>query len=780
MKRLLIIITILICVFSLNTTYAYSPGYSDIEGDISENAVLLLSSYGIISGYPDNTFKPENSVTRAEMAKIVTVAAGYYEYSKNMTSVYVDMEGHWAESYVDLASVLNIVKGTSSKTYGPDNFIKFEEATTMIVRLLGYTDESLGGHWPSNYYEKAEELNLFQNIEKRSGYASRRDITIMLYNALNCNLVKIKENNDTYNTNKKLLSLLGTMSIKEIALDTLKINDGFDYTDYLFNKWDVYYDIGGNAVYMNNPQYNEFSGNVTSLLPNRVIFVTDNSGNVRAFQLPDIPIVFNGAVGSFESLENSTIKVVYEDDSYNGNVIGVIAYSPTDVVLIDHSKLYKPASKTFAEISLPTKSDSQLNYNKLHIYGDATSLEEIKENDLVYFYETDEAETKKSTLTIEVFRSQVQGTVTNLETINNTSYYTINNKVYKTGENYVFTENASIKDNVKFVLDKNNDIVKLFVLKYGKIPATYGLILSSTSGTNNLATVKILNEYGVIKTYSLAANASTVTRVDSGFNIQYITSLKKNDIVLFDPVSQGALKIINLKPAKVISSYYNEATQSISNGNKLNNDSFIVYEAGGKYQLLKPYQLDSYLEGKGSIDYNGHIDALYLSKGLKSNNVVITPSEPAVPQNFDGTVYGIIGSITKINENSSKVTFFNNGNVFYVSNTSAAGKNLASVMNTYIKAVIVDNYITSVEKVTPETDKIKISAIYSNQLQIDGITYIEYSSSLKVYICTINSLGNISSVKIGSIYSIQPGTSAQLYDLYGWFDGVIDVVLIFK
>lgn len=779
MKRLVIIITILICVFSLNTTYAYSPEYSDILGDTSEEAVRLLSSYGIISGYPNNTFRPEKSVTRAEMAKIVTIAAGYYEYSKNMTSVYEDMEGHWAESYVELANVLNIVKGTSNKTYGPDNFIRFEEATTMIVRLLGYTDESLGGSWPSNYYDKAEELNLFQNIENRTGYASRRDISIMLYNALNCNLVKVKENNNTYNTGKTLLSQLGTMSTKEIKLSDLKINDGFDYTNYLFNKWDVYYDIDENAVYMNNPRYNEFSGNVTSILPNRVIFVTDYSGNVRAFQLPNIPIIFNGANGSFESLENSKIKVVYEDDSYNGKVIGVIAYGPTDVVLIDHSKLYNSESKTFAGKYLPTKTDSQINYNKLYIYGDATYLSDIKENDLVYFYETEETETKKSTLSIEVLRSQVQGVVTNFETRNNTSFYTINNKVYKTGDSYIFTENASIKDNVKFVLDKNNNIVKLFVISYGKIPATYGLVLNSSSGINSLATVRILNEYGVIKTYSLAANANVVTRVDSGSNVQYTTSLKKNDIVIYDPVVQGTLKIIELKPAKVIASYYNEDIQTISNGNKLTSNSFIVYEAGGKYQLLKPNQLDSYLEGKGSVAYNGHVDALYLSKGLKANNVA-TPSVPAVPQNFDGTVYGIISSITKINDSSSQVTLFNNGNVFYVSNTSVAGKQLSTVMNTYVKAVVVDNFITSVEKVTPETDKIKISAIYSNQLQIDGITYIEYSPSVKVYECTINSLGNISSVKTGSVSNIQPGTTAQLYDLYGWFDGIIDVVLIFK
>lgn len=778
MKKILIIITILICVFSINTTFAYAKVYSDIEGDQSAEAVRLLSSYGIINGYPDNTFKPEKFVTRAEMAKVITIAAGYYEYSKNMTSVYEDMEGHWAESYVELANVLNIVKGTSDKTYEPDNFIKFEEATTMIIRLLGYTDESLVGRWPSNYYNKAKELGLFQNVNVNSVYASRSDISIMLNNALNCNLVKIKENNSIYNTDNTLLSLIGTKTTKEINLNTLKINDGFDYTNYLFNKWDVFYDNNGNTVYMNNPRFNEFSGNVTSLLPNRVIFVTDYSGNVRAFQLPNIPIVFNGAPGDFKSLENSRIKVIYEDDSYNGNVIGVIAYNTTDVILMDKTQLYRAESKTFAGKYLPSNADSQINYNKLHIYGDVTSLEEIKENDIVYFYETEEM-LNKSTLTLEVLRSQVQGVVTNFETINNTNYYTINNKIYSTGNNFIYTENASINDNVNLLLDKDNNIVKLFVLSYGKFPETYGIVLNSTNGSNNLATVRILDEYGVLKTYSLAENASVITKVDSNSNIKYVTSLKKNDIIKFDPVVQDPLKIIEKEPAKFIASYYNNSQQSISNGNKITANTFIVYENGGKYQLLQPYQLDNYLEGKATISYNGNIDVLCLSKGLKSN-IIVLPDTPVISKSFDGTVFGIISSTKKLDNNINQVSFFNDSNIFYISDTSDLSKNISSFMNTYVKSIIVNNSIIKIEKATPETDKIKISEIYSNQLQIDGITYIEYSSNVKVYICKMDPLGNIESVTEGTKLDILPGTTAQLYDLCGSFDGVIDVVLIFN
>ena len=101
-------------------------------------------------------------------------------------------------------------------------------------------------------------------------------------------------------------------------------------------------------------------------------------------------------------------------------------------------------------------------------------------------------------------------------------------------------------------------------------------------------------------------------------------------------------------------------------------------------------------------------------------------------------------------------------------------------MNSYVRVVVVNGVISSIEKVTPETERIKISQIYTNQMLIDDITYMEYATDLKVYICTLDSSGNISSFKESTKSEIKAGSTAQLYDLYGGFDGVIDVVLIFK
>ncbi|HOH69329.1 MAG TPA: S-layer homology domain-containing protein [Sedimentibacter sp.] len=773
MKKTLLLMIILI--FAASFTNLYAVDFPDVKRDFYlEEAIDVLSGYEVISGYPDKTFKPDRIVTRAEMAKMVTVAAGLHEYSKNMTSVYEDMQGHWAESYVELADVLGIVKGITPSIYGPDNLIKFEEAYTMILRLLGYTDESLIGNWPSNYHEKAVELNLFENINANVEFASRRDITIMLFNALDMNLVTVRENNTINTTNKTLISKLGKMETREVSIRDLNI-DNFDYTDYLFNKWDIYYDNYGAVIHLNNPQYNEFTGTVTSLLSNRVIFVTDDYGNVRVFQVPDIPIVINGERGSFNNLNESKVKIVYEEDSFKGEVLGIIAYKATDVIVVERDDLYKEGSRQFADKQLPL-TGSEINYKKLHIYGDAGSLEDIKVNDVVYFYETRDEE--NPSLSLNVLRSQVDGIVTSVQNAGDNTFYTLNNISYMTGKDYIFTEKASVNDSVTLILDKNNNIIKLNINSYGKRPSTYGIVISSSSSVTGYASARILDEVGGLRTYYLADNSNVVRVQENDSGVFKQSLIGSNDLVMFDPVSSGTVKIINLVPARSIASSYNTQTQTLDNGFYISSDTFIVYRNNGQYQLLVPSQLNGYLEGRAVVNYSGHIDAIYLTKGIKETDAVTVT--PDTQQNYNGTIYGVIKGVTKVDDTTSHVQFFNNSSVFSLSNSSAAGKSISLMRNSYVRAVIVNGVVSSIEKVTAETSKINISQIYSNQMLIDNITYMEYASDLKVFICALDSSGNISSFSEGNISDIKAGSTAQLYDIYGGFDGVIDVVLIYK
>lgn len=70
---LVIMTTLVLSAMSLNV-FAVDNNFSDIDGHWAEEAIVKFKDKNIISGYPDGTFKPDNSVTRAEFAKIITEA----------------------------------------------------------------------------------------------------------------------------------------------------------------------------------------------------------------------------------------------------------------------------------------------------------------------------------------------------------------------------------------------------------------------------------------------------------------------------------------------------------------------------------------------------------------------------------------------------------------------------------------------------------------------------------------------------------------------------------
>lgn len=774
MKKIFLFTLILIIGLSA-LNIAYADNFPDISSDKAlVNAVGVLSSYDIIDGYPDGMFKPYRTVTRAEMSKILIVTAGYSEYSKNMTSVYEDMKGHWAENYVELAKVLKISNGLTPNHFGPDNVIKFHEAYTMILRSLGYRDESLRGEWPKNYFDKALELGIFENVDTSVEYVTRRDVSIMLYNALHLNLVKIKDDNSVALTDKTLLSALGRKEVKEVTLNDLK-NENFNYSLYLFNIWDFYYNLEGKIVEIGNPRYEQFRGKITSLLSNRVLFVTDDFGNVRVFQTPDVPIIINGEYGTFGELDDCIATIVCEDKSFNGEVVGITALKETKTMIVDKNNLYKKSSNMFGNKYLPINSNSQINLNKLNIIGDALSLEDIKIDDVVYIYGGDSPNT--NALTIKVVRKEVSGSISEIQKINNETIYVVNKKGYKINEKFDLPKKPIVNDVVKLILDKDGKIAKLYITDYGKSPSTFGLVLSTANSTSGYVTARILDETGGLRNYSLADNSGVVNIVELDAGEQKISKIRKNDIVLFDPVTNGSVKIIDLMNTKSISHAFDKQDNKFANGYFITDETFMIYETNGKYQIVRPRQLDTYVEGKVVVNSRGYISAMLISKGIVSLNSV-TVGE--IPQSFNGTIYDMVKSVEKIDDSTSHVKFFNNPTTFSISNISPQGAKLSSVMNSYVKAVIVNGYINSIERVTPETDRIKITQVYSNQLLIDDITYMEYSSDLKVYICTIDAQNNVIQFSRGTKTDIKAGMSAQLYDMHGSFDGIIDMVLIFS
>ena len=107
--------------------------YSDIKsGDWYNNAISTLSNAGIVSGYPDGTFRPNAPITRAEMSKIIALFAKL----DKTTDRFSDIAGHWAEAYIKLAAGNGWIEGYPDGSFRPNQSITRAETVTMINRVL--------------------------------------------------------------------------------------------------------------------------------------------------------------------------------------------------------------------------------------------------------------------------------------------------------------------------------------------------------------------------------------------------------------------------------------------------------------------------------------------------------------------------------------------------------------------------------------------------------------------------------------------------------------------
>ena len=113
--------------------FSKTNDYTDVNaGDWFNNAISTLSNAGIVTGYNDGTFRPNQPITRGEMAKIIANFANLNKGTKSFT----DLSGHWSKSYVELAAGNGWVAGYPDGSFRPDQKITRAETVTMINRVL--------------------------------------------------------------------------------------------------------------------------------------------------------------------------------------------------------------------------------------------------------------------------------------------------------------------------------------------------------------------------------------------------------------------------------------------------------------------------------------------------------------------------------------------------------------------------------------------------------------------------------------------------------------------
>jgi len=106
--------------------------FSDVPASHwAAGAIKELSEMGCISGYPDGTFKPESKITRAEFAVVLTKA---YKMEIAAGKVFDDTAAHWAGDYIASAYAAGVISGYNDTNFGPDDPITREQMAVLIVK----------------------------------------------------------------------------------------------------------------------------------------------------------------------------------------------------------------------------------------------------------------------------------------------------------------------------------------------------------------------------------------------------------------------------------------------------------------------------------------------------------------------------------------------------------------------------------------------------------------------------------------------------------------------
>ena len=120
-----------------DVSQGYDNNFPDVDSDLwYSDAISAINYLGIINGYPDGSFQPDGSITRAELATIAAHFAAMMQMSPLNHLSFSDVDAHWAQLDIEYAAAIGWVNGYEDGTFRPDNYITRAEFITLVNRVL--------------------------------------------------------------------------------------------------------------------------------------------------------------------------------------------------------------------------------------------------------------------------------------------------------------------------------------------------------------------------------------------------------------------------------------------------------------------------------------------------------------------------------------------------------------------------------------------------------------------------------------------------------------------
>lgn len=169
------------------------PSYpTDIDGHWAKSNIEYVYDHSLMNGYPEGIFAPENSITRAEFA---TVMSKFMELGEDSAAAdkFSDVDGHWAKGYIGALYSREIVNGVSDIGFAPDANITRQEIATILARAFRLTEKSADvfadnasiAEWASDFVYKTKAAGYMQGDENNNfnpiANATRAEVATIIY-----------------------------------------------------------------------------------------------------------------------------------------------------------------------------------------------------------------------------------------------------------------------------------------------------------------------------------------------------------------------------------------------------------------------------------------------------------------------------------------------------------------------------------------------------------------------------------------------------------------------
>jgi hypothetical protein len=515
------------------SAFAYDVS-SDLEGTKYQEAGEVLGALKIMVGDPDGNFRPNDGIKRSEFAKVAVYALGLEESaaaSSGSTQFKDVAANYWANGFINVAAGQKIILGDADGNFRPEDKISYQEAVTILVRMLGYEPSALAkGGYPQGYLMTATQYGFTKNAPGSGSEPAQRGLAaILTYNALTIGMMEqtgFGNNTNFEITDKNILDanlstvkmsgqvtgdyftkLTSTSSLEKDEVEingTLYKNEDTNAGKYLGYKVDYYVktlDNNDEVVILVQPQTGKNKtlsvdgDNIATVDADKVNYWVNKDTDKDTKQAKistQTKMIYNGVAVSYDE---SKIK---EDGTLGGNItmLDINSDDVYDYVFVNEYKNLVVDSTSDLSFTVADKygapslkfdeEDTTVKFSLKDKDGKDFKFEDLKEWMVVSYLESAD----KGVLEAVVLNDVVNGKVTEIDE----DKYKIGDNFLKIADNY--TDTVKLDDEGIFYLDIRGNVAAVDANSTLSDNYAYLIDAAEVNGMSESIDLKLFNMKG--------------------------------------------------------------------------------------------------------------------------------------------------------------------------------------------------------------------------------------------------------------------------------------------